>query len=990
VQAALTGFQTSIRSGIQLTVGREAVVNLRLSIGEITERVVVQGEASLVETTSSALSELVDERKILDLPLNGRSFTQLALLQMGIGAPKTAPNNQTGNTGQKISVSGTRTTETAFLMDGVDMRGNRQTTPTSEAGILMGVDTVREFSVVSGIAGAEYGGFTGGVINIVSKSGTNQFHGTVFEFHRNKSLDAANFFDNKFGRDKPPFIRNQFGFTVGGPIVSDRTFIFGSYEGLRDRTSSTLTATVPDDRMHQGFLPLITVPNCPDVQGNECFLGVDDAIQPYLDIYPRANGASRGGGRAQHIFTDSKPTDVDFYMTRFDHTFSDSDSVYVRYTLDESSTNVAEALPVWRVNRSSRNQYAAIGYTKVLSTSLINEFRVGYNRTNAKTVDEEAVAIDPALKFNPNYVSQGNIGFRFAISEWGPSIFRGLLITLNRFEYADTLSYNRGRHSLKFGGQFVRLQFNVFSQIRSRGNYTFNSMADFLTNSPFLFAGQTTPPFTLGIRETMFSFFIQDNFQFRPNLTFNMGLRYEGHTDPSEVAGRTANLDNFSDSAQRIGGSMLGRNPSRKNFAPRLGFAWDISGDGKTSLRGGYGIFFDLYDSTTWVGAPEQNAPFNVFVNFRFPEFPDPFGPGGPDSSLPARPNLWMYGTLDQPYIQQWSLTLQQEILPLTVVTVSYNGSRGVKLMRSVTSNTRVPQIANGRIVYDPNGPLRNDSFDVMNSYRTDSDSNYHGLRLGVNRRFSQGLQFQTSYTWSHAIDDTSNQGPFDGAGGSSDNLQDFPDAGRANSNMDLRNVFTTNVTYSLPGPSPQTVAGKVLGGWRLSGILNLADGSPYNNSMTWSHAKTGLSGGIWERPDLRSGADNNPVNGDGRDPDAYFTRGNFVLAEPGIWGNLGRNTMVLGGFATLDISLQKDTPIAGERVKLQFRAEFFNLLNRANWGPPGRTSFATSFTSDPKCGINTSSGVPCSTIPESGSFGKIASTSGSNRQIQFALKLIF
>ena len=377
------------------------MVDISLGIGEITERVVVQGEAPMVNTTSSTLTGLVDDKKIRDLPLNGRSFTQLALLQMGIGNPKTVPTNQTGNTGQKISVAGTRATETAFLMDGLDMRGNRGTTPTSEAGVLLGVDTVREFALVSGVASAEYGGFTGGVINIVSRSGTNEFHGTVFEFHRNKSLDASNFFDNKFGRNKAPFIRNQFGFTAGGPIVKDRTFIFGSYEGLRDRTSRTATARVPDANARSGILP--------PAEGGD--IGVNPVVRPYIDLYPMpsANGRNFGDGRAEHIFTDAQPVDVDFFMTRFDHQFSESDSVYVRYTLDDSIKLQSEALPVWQTNRISKNQYVGIGETKVISTSMVNEFRFGYNRTHAISTDEELVSVDPSLKFNPAFTSQSNM-----------------------------------------------------------------------------------------------------------------------------------------------------------------------------------------------------------------------------------------------------------------------------------------------------------------------------------------------------------------------------------------------------------------------------------------------------------------------------------------------------------------------------------------------------------------------------------------------------
>ena len=950
------------------------MVDISLGIGEITERVVVQGEAPMVNTTSSTLTGLVDDKKIRDLPLNGRSFTQLALLQMGIGNPKTVPTNQTGNTGQKISVAGTRATETAFLMDGLDMRGNRGTTPTSEAGVLLGVDTVREFALVSGVASAEYGGFTGGVINIVSRSGTNEFHGTVFEFHRNKSLDASNFFDNKFGRNKAPFIRNQFGFTAGGPIVKDRTFIFGSYEGLRDRTSRTATARVPDANARSGILP--------PAEGGD--IGVNPVVRPYIDLYPMpsANGRNFGDGRAEHIFTDAQPVDVDFFMTRFDHQFSESDSVYVRYTLDDSIKLQSEALPVWQTNRISKNQYVGIGETKVISTSMVNEFRFGYNRTHAISTDEELVSVDPSLKFNPAFTSQGNM-VPGGLSSWGPSSFRGIDIVLNRFEFSDSLSYNMGRHSIKFGAQFIRLQFNVISEIRARGIYSFADLSAFLQGNARSFDGQTSAPSTMGLRESIFSVFVQDDYKITPFLTLNMGLRYEPHTNPNEVADRTANLDDFSGPALRVGDGMLGRNPSLKNFAPRLGFAWDLFGDGRTSLRGGYGIFFDLIDATTWVGAPQMNPPTNVRTTIRNPDFPNPFGPGGPSPETLARPSIWAYGTPNQSYLQQWSLTLQQEVLPMTVVTVGYQGSRGVKLSRQVQSNTRVPKVIDGRIFFDSSSPLRNPDFFSMRSYRYDVSSKYHGLRLGLNRRFSDGFQFQANYTWSHAIDDASNQGSFDGVGGSWDNLQDFPRASRGNSNLDLRHIFVANATYALPGGNLQGAAGHILGGWLVSGIVNLTDGSPITARFSFDHAKTGIvvRSDRSDRPDLVPGASNNPVVGDGRDPDNYWSN-SFVLQAPGFWGTTGRNTLVLPGVATFDLSLQKETPIVGERVSLQFRAEFFNIFNRTNFGTPGTTVFNSAG------GCNDT--ASCATRPVSGSFGSISRTSTSARQVQFALKLLF
>jgi hypothetical protein len=315
-------------------------------------------------------------------------------------------------------------------------------------------------------------------------------------------------------------------------------------------------------------------------------------------------------------------------------------------------------------------------------------------------------------------------------------------------------------------------------------------------------------------------------------------------------------------------------------------------------------------------------------------------------------------------------------------------------LWRSANYNSRIPTIVDGRITFDENDPQRNPNFLRLDGFTSNANSFYHGLRLGVNRRFSQGFQVQANYTWSHAIDDASNAGSFDGPGGSSDNLIDFPEVARANSNMDLRQLFQANFTYALPGPNPGTTAGKFLGGWLVSGILNLTDGSPYNNLMTTDHANTGLPQQWIQRPDLAPGGNNNPINGDGRDPDEYFVRGNcdldptgcdFVLQPEGVWGNLGRNTLRLGGTATFDLSLQKDTPIAGERVKLQFRAEFFNLLNRANWGAPTRVSYASSFGTRNLCPNDI-----CADTPYASSFGAVDTTSTSARQVQLALKLIF
>ena len=383
IRGALAGFQTAVRTGITLTVGREAVVDLELRVGEITEQVVVTGEASLVETTQSTVSDLVDERKIRDLPLNGRDFAQLAMLQAGVVNSISAPRSQIGNEGVKLAISGTRSTQSSILLDGTDIRNELNTGTGSASGALLGVETVREYQVITGAFSAEYGRFTGGVINAITKSGTNQLHGNVYAFHRNSALDARNFFDQE---DVPPFKRNQYGFTLGGPIVADKTFFFGAFEGLRERLNESFVASVPGTDLAAGKLPLSEVTSCSalggTVEGNLCNVGIPTELQPYWDLYPAANtGVTRSNGTADFVFPASLPTNEDYYMIKVDHQFADSDSFFFRYTLDQGDRQVPIRFAIFGQDATYRNQWITTEWKKIITPNVINEARFGLTRS---------------------------------------------------------------------------------------------------------------------------------------------------------------------------------------------------------------------------------------------------------------------------------------------------------------------------------------------------------------------------------------------------------------------------------------------------------------------------------------------------------------------------------------------------------------------------------------------------------------------------------
>lgn len=967
VQAELTGFHAAVITGITLQVGQQAGINPVLKVGELTEKVTVSGEAELVETTSATLSAVVDDKKIRDLPLNGRSFTQLALMQEGVITPLNATRSQIGNEGQKLSINGTRTSLTAFLIDGTDIRNQMNTTPGSVAGVMLGVDTVREFSVVTSMASVEYGLFTGGVVSAVTRSGTNQLHGSLFEFLRNSSLDARNFFD----RTKPGFKRNQFGFTLGGPIQRDKTFFFGSFEGLRDRLAQTMISAVPDANAHVGILPASRGGN----------VGVNAAIKPYLDKYPLPNGGLNGDGTGSYFFTNVRPTNENYFMTKIDHQFSASDSFFARYTFDQGDRSQLEDMALWGLTGYNRSQFLTVEEKKIINPNLLNTARFAFNRSRNKDDHfPNAIGVLPeSLKFVPLPEHDFGILQLGGLATWGPSVDNGKTNVLNKFQYADSILWTRGHHSLKFGADILHDQFNVNSTARSRGIYQFASLSALLQAQPASFDSIVGSYVNQGFRESFFGFYIQDDYRMRSNLTWNLGLRYEFFTNPTEVKGRFGNLDDPSATQIRVGNPLFGHNPSLKDFAPRIGFAWSPFGTSKTSIRGGAGMFYDLIQPSLYFAFPQFNVPFFPRVTLARPSFPDAVTSITNLNSIV--PGLWVAFDPKQSYVMQYNLSIQQEIAPQTVVTVGYQGSHGTHLSRFLDGNIAIPQRVNGQFFFPVGAQRRNAAWGQMRAYTWDANSFYNAFRFGLQRRFSGGLQFQSAYTHGRSIDDSSSVGPFDGVVISPNGTTTFYEDhkfDRGPSSFDVRNVWNFNSTYELPfgtgrrfGQNLTGFAGKLVGGWQLSGIATLATGFPQNLLISFDNSRSARAIDIPDRPNLNPGASNNPVLAGGRNPIQYFDPTAFSVAPAGFLGNLGRGSVVGPGVATVDFSLVKNTEVR-EGTTVQFRAEMFNALNRANFGIPSSVIFTSA------------------TGPASGTAGRITTTTTTARQIQFALKIIF
>ena len=957
LEASLPGFKTTLRSGITLTIGAEVVVNLTLSLGEVSEQITVSGEAPLIETRSGAVSGVVEEKAIREIPLNGRSFANLMQLEPGVMVTRAGTQAELSGLGDKMSLGGARPHQMSFLLDGADMIGKDNTNPAGASGILMGVDTIQEFRVSTSAFSAEFGRNAGGVISAVTKSGTNDFHGTAFEFLRNDNLDARNFFDIP---DKPEFKRNQFGGTVGGPIVRNKTFFFGSYEGLRERLGRTFVASVPTAAARQdgGVVPKIA-----------------DSVKPYLALYPLPNGPDLGGGVGRFFWSGSQAITQNDFLARLDHQLTDADSISGRVFFDDATRKLPANLGLTSESVDTRIQSYVLNHKRIFGSSVVNDFRVTFNRFNMILDDEIPDSLNSLEFISGRGYGRLEPGGISAIStgSTNPRFW-----TQNLFEYIDDVVATRGAHTMKMGGILKRLQFNGFSAARFRGEYNFRSLADFLVGSANRFEAANVTAGVRGMRQWMFGFYFQDGWRITQRLNLDLGVRYEAVTSPNEVRGRISNLRNQLDPEMTLGNPFF-LNPSLKNFAPRVGFAYDLAGDGKTSIRGGYGIYYDQLLTIYYRDNFMRLLPFQqrFFVtpadlpNIPFPNAGDLFlGRPAGLSDPNVQVDLAHYNP-HQPYAMQYNLTIQRQVLPNLSLMIGYLGSLTRNNSRNVNWNTSLPtSIVNGQKFWAPRTPRRNPNFAAVLQREMDSNANYNSLQVQVKKRFSHGVNFSAVYQWSRTMDEIS------GISGSTDfgNIVSFSmdpddrkrDYGRAA--FDIRHYLTINGTYELPAGSLEGVARKVFGGWKLSSLFNYSAGEPFTvvNSFDRAGNNTRIFG-FQERPNVASGRSNNPKIGS---PNEWFDVSAFELQPAGFLGNLGRNTLQGPNVITADLAVLKDFTVT-ESQRIEFRWEMFNLINRANFGTPTFTAFLNATTRNPNA-------------------GKITSTRTSSRQMQFALKYIF
>jgi hypothetical protein len=1020
VQSTNPGFQTVVHKGITLTVGSSPVVDFVLPVGQAQQTVTVEAEVSQVDTQSTAVGALVEGTQIRNLPLNGRNFTQLMTLAPGVtqiplGAPG-AGSTFYGN-GQKYSIAGSRPSGQAYLLDNQDLTNFWNNGPGAGGlGTALGVEAIEEFQTLTNTYSAQFGG-NGAVINASSRSGTNAFHGSAFEFLRNDKLEARNVFD---GSKPPTFRRNQFGGSVGGPIKRDKAFFFVNYEGLRQTQVVTNLVTVPDQCAHQFLTSTATVGVCgsPVAQNGTPFAtnpAVQQAIRNTMALWPNTafNELLAGGnpsGTGQAYVLGPNIGRENYVIARVDYMLSAKDSLFVRYISDRATRDFTTNIPLWPELDSTKDHFAAIEYRRVISPKVINSAHVGFSRTwedanvyGSPTVSN-GVVTPGTIKSSGTHALQffgtaagredGTIATFSGITAIGASTTLPFYIVPNKFNYGDDVIWTSGAHSVKMGGTAMRLQENTWAPFVVGGNWTFPNLTAFLQGSASQVQGQVsdlqnpTADATKDYRYWVFTPYFDDQWKVTSKFTLNLGLRYSPTTMIGEVRHQMYNLID----PTVPGGKYVpvttstATNPSLRNFDPRIGLAWDPFADHKTSVRASFGMFHNvLYsrDLNYWLQPPFLTATQTALAGLLYPNLFSNLGPGANVVNVPTNGTLSVtngdyYGVHSTPYQMQWNFNIQREVMANTVATIGYIGTHNLHMFIQRDFNFPVPCLApnagcfyNGRPTYSnaagaPN-PRLDPQYNSLQLADNLADSHYEALQTSLDHRFSHGWQMQVSYTFSKSIDNGSGTYGLDGGGISSQPLNAAVDRGLSNFNR--KNNFRVSGLYNLPYRG-SGFTGAVLGGWQLTGVFTYLSGAPFNPTSAPNRAFTG-TGSNTGRPDVVPGCD---LYAGAHTLNQWFNTSCFALQPLGTYGNAGRDTIIGPNLWNLDNSLGKDFRVSriSENFTVQFRAEAFNILNH-----PSFQLLAANTQIFAGTALNASA-------------GKIQATNSLPRQIQLALKIVF
>jgi Carboxypeptidase regulatory-like domain len=986
VMAEKPGFNAENKTGLTLVVGEQAVVNLKMQVGEVRQVVTVKDEGPVVNVTTQSTAGLVGETQVKQLPLNGRSYDELMTLNPGIvnyTAERTggigASDSAVGN---MFVVSGRRPQENLFLLNGIEYTSASEInlTPGGASGELLGVDAVREFNVLSDTYGAQYGKRSGAQVNIVTASGSNDFHGTAYEFLRNSALDSRNFFDEG---PIPQFARNQFGGALGGPIQKNKTFIFGNYEGFRSSQGLSDLTLVPDNNARLGLLP--------NSKGTLTNVGVAPGVAPLLSLWPVQNGPDLGSGIGEAFSHPVQTIREDFGTSRVDHTFSDKDSMFGVYTIDDSADWTPTANPFSITPESLREQVVSLQETHVISSNALNTAQVGFSRGGYYFTGISTVTAPGFIQGDPvaAMVVGGGTAVNAAsqISAAGTNVGANFVADRNLFTYADHVDVSKGDHQLTAGVSLQQIQANDNMAADQDGQASFSSLTSFLEGKISTFTA--VPVSTLmGWRSFEGAWYVQDAIKLKQNLELRLGFRDEFTNGWNEGFGRASNYlfnaEGVVDSQPTVGNSAFTVNNARFLPEPRVGLAWDPFGKGKTVIHAGVGIYYDLLDDLSY--RLDQNAPYNTTLTLKNQKVStlDIIPGAAPPSGALVSP-AGVQPNAQTPGVVKYTFEIEQQIAPRTLMSVGYVGSRGYHEMLQLDANEPIPTVcpaapcpatlAAGTVYYPTGAPLANPSVANTTTWFSEGESSYNALQVDVNHHFDHGLQLRGVYTYSKSMDD--------GAAWNSSVAANTPafvmyprdpmlDWGL--SPFDVQNQAAIDGDYDLPVGRGQRFLGqyqgwreKLVSGWTFGGITTLQSGYPFSPQLGFNPTNNGDSRDPI-RPSYNPAFTGNVILGS---PNEYFNSNAFVIPATGTYGNVGRDTLIGPGIAQLDLALMKSTSIS-ERVHLQFRAEFFNILNRANFNTPNPVVFTSS------------------TATPSPTAGVISSTSTTSRQIQFGLKLIW